>query len=284
MRKILRDVPVLVTGSTGKLGILLRKAWSLAPPDGFIPVFQGRETGEIRWRMLEEPYNGPALKGGIVINFAGVTRGSPEALQQNVTLAQVACETARQQEAAHVFLLSSAAVYGSGKGASFGESAECEPLSAYGEAKLAMERAVQGQSNVTILRLGNVVGADALIAGNTGGGTVVLDPSPTGIGGPERSYIGPVSLGSVLLQLCQLAMTLPNLPAVLNVAAPDVVGMAEVLTAAQMDWRFGPPNPAMLPKIELDVARLQAILPLPMQTADAQSMVNEWRSLHEVRI
>ncbi len=280
----MKKIPVLVTGSTGKLGELLRKAWSIAPLHGYFPIFQGRESGDVRWRMLDEPYNGPALRGGIIINLTGVTRGDPVLLQQNTDLALAACDLARRQGAAQVFLLSSAAVYGAGAGVPLAETAPCASLSAYGDAKIAMERAVQGQRGVTVLRLGNVVGADALVAGNARGVQAVLDPSPLGTRGPERSYIGPRTFAAVLAQLCQRVRTAQTLPAVLNLAAPGVVAMADLLDAAQMDWRFGPQNPAVLPRIELDVAQLQTILPLPMPSANAQSMVDEWRSLNEVRI
>lgn len=284
MGRNLDAVPILVTGSNGKLGRLLRVAWRKAPPRGCSPLWQSREIGDVLWRMLAEPYNGPTLAGGIILNFAGVTRGDVGTLAQNTELALAACDLAQKQGARHVFLLSSAAVYGAGQGVALDERAPCLALNDYGRAKLAMEAAVAGRPDVTVLRLGNVVGADALIGGNVLVDQVVLDPVVGQSGGPERSYIGPAALASVLAQLCQRVLAGQALPNVLNVAAPNVVAMADLLTAAGLDWRFGPKNPKVLPRIELDVARLQSLLSLPLLPANAQGMVDDWRNLHEGRL
>jgi hypothetical protein len=106
------------------------------------------------------------------------------------------------------------------------------------------------------------------------GRQAMLDPVAGQAGGPVRSYIGPVSLGRALVALAQRAGRLPQ---VLNVAQPGAVAMADLLVAAGADWQFGPSNAAVVPRVVLDVGRLQAIVALPQVTA--HGLVDEWRQV-----
>lgn len=232
---------LIVTGATGRLAGLLRPQW----PDAI-------------WLARGDAW--PDGRGGTILNLAGVTGQGP--LEDNVTtaaaaIAEGACRGAR------VLLMSSAAVYGAGD---FTEDAIPAPTNAYGASKLAME-GLAGAA--TILRLGNVAGADALLS--RAGAEVVLDPVPGG--GPVRSYIGPITLARVLATLAHAE----SLPRILNIASPPPVAMGALLDAAGIAWRSGPERAGVVPRVGLDVTRLSSILPLPPVTA--ADIVAEWRQL-----
>ena len=135
------------------------------------------------------------------------------------------------------------------------------PNTAYGQAKLAMEQAVAGRSNVTCLRIGNVVGCDAISAAMMRGG-VVLDRFADGQS-PRRAMIGPASLGGVLQGL---ADHVGPLPPVLNVAAQGLVAMDDLLAAADVPWVWQEAAPHALRALALDLSRLQSLLSVPVAT------------------
>ncbi len=132
---------------------------------------------------------------------------------------------------------------------------------------------------MTILRIGNVLGADALIGGAGGRGITTLDPVPGCEGGPLRSYIGPRSLAFVLAGLFQQAALGQRIDPVLNIAVSPAVAMADLLDAAGLDWRFGPINPNVVPRVVLDTSRLQALVPLSSDAALPNRMIAEWQEL-----
>jgi nucleoside-diphosphate-sugar epimerase len=269
-------VPLLVTGSTGRLGGYLRRLWPFALKGGLRPVWQARDgrPGCLGWDILHDP--APPWAGGVVLALAG-GRGEPDV---NTALALATLRAARAQGARHVFLASSSAVYA--PGADLGEDTSPAPPNAYGAAKLAMERAALAEGGVplTILRIGNVAGADALLG--RASGEVVLDPVNDGAG-PIRSYIGPVSFAAVLARLAQLAAEGRALPQVLNLAAPRPVSMRALLEAAGLPWRAGPENPAAVPVVTLDTARLQALMRLPPPASQPAGIVAEWRQAQALR-
>jgi hypothetical protein len=276
-------VPLLVVGSTGRLGGLLRRLWPFALRDGLRPVWQARDgrPGCLHWDVLRGP--APPWAGGVLLSLAG-GRADPAA-EGPLALAVLAAAAA--QGARHVFLASSGAVYG--PGLNHAEDAAPAPGSAYAAGKVAMEAAVaawraahpQGPG-VTVLRIGNVAGADALL-GRLGADEAVLDPVEGRPGGPERSYIGPQSLAAVLGRLAGLAAGGAALPPALNIAAPIPVSMAALLDAAGHPWRFGPANPAVVPALTLDTRRLQALVRLPPQACLPRVIVQEWRTAGALR-
>ena len=254
-------------------------------------IWQGRNAapnGFLKWDMLVEPYPGPPLTSGIVLNLAGVTPGPGRDVDQNVPLALVACNVAKQAGARHVFIVSSAAVYGPGTGTDLTEDTPLNPINPYGRAKVAMEIAVQqwqaaqtGRTPaITILRIGNILGLDALIGAASPTKSVILDPVPDALGGPVRSYIGPCSLAQVLAQLCYAALQSKPLPSVINIAAAPPVAMAALLDVANQPWHYGPPNPAVVARVVLATDRLQAIAPLPPSAGLPSTMIAEWHTLN----
>lgn len=275
---------ICVLGANGKIGQILQRVWVDQPL-----IWQARQPGGpgwLRWSLLEEtppPAPAPDL---VLINLAGVVSGDAETQAQNTALALAACDLAERWQARHVFHASSAAVYGAAgqAGQLLAEDGPATPISAYGAAKLAMEAAVAARSRVggpgfTCLRIGNIVGADALIGNGRVGEDVRLDPVPGQACGPMRSYIGPAALARILAGLADLAQRNAPLPGLLNIAAPGLVGMADLLRATAIRWHWGPDNPQVLPRVGLDTARLEALLPGIAGSAEAASMVGEWRDL-----
>jgi nucleoside-diphosphate-sugar epimerase len=273
-------LPLLVMGGTGRIAGMLRAAWADAPPPGLLPLWQARSPrpGFLHWDILSCACP-EGVAAGVILCLAGGRADTPETA---TALALAALRAARDQSGRHVFIASSAAVYGPGVG--LAEDTDPRPANPYGLAKVAMERAAlefvtpRGTPGLTLLRIGNVAGCDALLGGHHKG-PVILDPVPGREGGPVRSYIGPASLARVIAALCAQAAAGARLPRILNIAAPRPVAMADLLVAAGMDWAYGPPNPQVIPSVTYDTATLQALVPLSATASDPTTMVAEWRQL-----
>lgn len=249
-------------GATGKLGralACLHRAGHLSAFSS--PIWQYRsgspapQGDTLAWDILSVPP--PALRPSAVVVLAGVTHGTQAELAQNTALALAACDWADQAGGVPVLLTSSQAVYGPQSGL-LSEDTACAPDTPYGQAKLAMEQAVAGRANVTCLRIGNVVGCDA-ISGAMARGPVTLHRFADGTS-PRRAMIGPQTLGAVLHGLLAQA---GSLPPVLNVAAPGLVAMSDLLTAAGLGWTWQDAPPTALPALDLDLSHLQSLVPLP---------------------
>jgi len=208
--------------------------------------------------MLSSPPAG-LPQGAVVLHLAGMTRGAGEDLRQNSAIVPGLLESCRRIGARRLLFVSTAAVYAPGPLA-MAEDLPVMPASAYGRSKADAEALVRAQTDVpvTVLRLGNVAGADALLGPRPAGGQIVLDPVPQVPGGPTRSWIGARTLARLLAALC-----LRQLPPVLNIAQSPPLAMADLLEAAGLDWCFGPFNREVVPVATLDVSRLQSICPLP---------------------
>lgn len=272
------SVPFLVMGATGRIGQVIRSQ-TLAPE--LLPIWQARrpKSGFLTWDILAEPCPNSAASG-VTICLAGVIQGGAEDLAQNESLALAACRAAIEQGGKHVFLASSASVYGSSQ-TPLREDAHLAPISAYGEAKAAAERAAQaamreGGPGLTILRIGNIARLDALLGAMKPDVPVRLDAVAGEPRGPVRSYIGPVSLAHALVQLAGLAARGVVLPRVINVAA-GAVSMADLLDAAGANWSFYDKNTKVIPRVEMDLTVLHRLFDLPPQAVDPAAMVAEWR-------
>ena len=262
--------PVVVVGATGRIGRVLRAVWGPKAA-----VWQARRDvpGHVLWDPLTArcPI---ALRGSVVICLAGVTRG--DALGLNTDLALAVMRAADDGGAARVLVASSAAVYPPSD-RDMAEGDAPDPQSPYGRAKAAMEAAVLAAPGParSVLRIGNVVGADALIGGARPGVPVVLDPVPGVDGGPLRSWIGPVTLARVLRELCGIR----DLPPVLNVAQPGPLRMAALLEAAGIPWRYGPARPGVVGRATMDVTSISGLLEPHVPPATGEGLVAEWRGL-----
>lgn len=280
---------MLVLGAGGRLGGMLRRHWGTGAGAGLVgadlaPLWQMRGAVEGPEVVRFDPLGRwPALgRVDVVICLAGVIAGDAAALRVNTDLALAAVRQGARCGAARVFLASTAAVYGRG-GTGLAEDDPVVPVSRYGQAKRAMELAGLAAGDeagvpVTVLRIGNVAGADALLGGlgqgRVGRGPVVLDRFADGQG-PRRSYIGPGGFAAAMAGLARAAGAGCEVPACLNLALPGAVAMADLLQAAGVafDWRAAPAG--ALPLVELDVGRLLRLVPL--ERARAGAIVAEWR-------
>ena len=202
----------------------------------------------------------------------------------NRALAEACLVAAQAAGISRVLLASSSAVYGVGPtGAAFDETAPPRPLSAYGRAKLEMEAACdparRAGLDVCILRIGNVAGADALLAPLTG---LSVDPAkPLRIDsfadgrGPLRSYIGPGTLAQALAGLA----TYPSpLPAVLNVAALHPVHMEDLARVAKWPFDLIAAPATAHQSITLDCSLLNRLCPLTSDDSLPEVMVQQWKA------
>lgn len=253
---------LVILGAGGKLGRLLR------------PLF----PQQARWltRADVDLYDTTALHMALrgadaVICMAGVTNTSSLPMHMNTDFAVQTLNAARVVSAGRVFLLSSAAVYGATAGAC-AEDGATTPFSEYGKAKLAMERAAARHAHPnTVLRLGNVAGADAILAGWVPG--FQLDQLPDG-STPCRSYIGPNALARTLVALANKRA----LPPLLNVAAPRCVQMGALLDAARLAWTPRPATAATLPTVNLDTTRLGMFTEFKASDSTPIGIVEDWQN------
>lgn len=275
---------ILVLGASGRIGSILRQCW----PEGR-GIWQarsapGRQDGD-GW-LIGDPLADPLLLDGLrgevaaVLGLAGVTPTSlrpGDDMAANIDLGLAAVRIGAGL-GVPVLLASSAAVYGAAAGL-LPETAALAPVSDYGRAKATMERRAADLGRdlgvpVSSLRIGNIAGADAILGGWRPGFT--LDRFADGRT-PRRSYIGPVTLARVLERLCLT----PDLPALLNIAAPGVVEMGALLDAAGLAWTPRPAPVGAIAQVALDVTGLCARLPLAPATA--AGLVAEWRGLAQDR-
>jgi nucleoside-diphosphate-sugar epimerase len=275
---------VLITGASGRLGRVLRAQWADRNDLGFDPVWCSRHPAvdsDVHWDILSD--DPPTLpKGAIILHLAGVLRGDRLALSQNALMALAICRAAKATAAAHIFLPSSAAVYGKGQ-CDHVEVHAPDPRSDYGQAKLDMEREAltwaqnedQNTPNITCLRIGNVLGADKLFGGLDTGNRVVLDAIPDQVGGPIRSYIGPRAFARTVASLVMKAGSGVALPKILNIASTGAVSMADLLIAAERPYSFGKPRTDAIPKVSLSTKRLELLV--PSGPVDAPGMIADWK-------
>ncbi|MES2665651.1 MAG: NAD-dependent epimerase/dehydratase family protein [Pseudomonadota bacterium] len=269
------DRVLVVTGSSGRLGRLLRAAWARTPPAGLRLIWSGRgPEAALPWDIAAGPVDLP--RGCVVLHLAAVLRGTAAEMAQNAVMATHVAQAALDCGAARILMASTIAVYGA-RATPCDEDDTPRPFSPYGRAKLAAELALMQAAApiaATALRIGNVVGADALLgAAGQGQGAIVLDPVPGQAGGPVRSWIGPQRLAQVIVGL----IALPDLPQVLNIAADPPAAMGDLLEAAGKPWQSGPENPAVLPRAVLNIRRLCSLIDMPPTLP--RDLVADWHGL-----
>lgn len=270
---------ILLLGATGRIGRVLQICWDARAPvlyqrraGGEPPVKQGLSWVETDILGAPAALARAARGRAVILCLAGVTHARGGDPDGNAALAQAAIQ-AGAETGARVILTSSAAVYGNRSGL-LREDLPPRPVSDYGRAKAGMEDtgAALGARlgvPVTSLRVGNIAGLDAILGGWKPG--FALDRFPDGRT-PRRSYVGPATLARILHALCAA----PELPGILNVAAPGPVEMGALLDAADLDWTARPAPGSAIPELRLDVTALERILAVPRATP--QALVAEWRA------
>ena len=278
-----QESPPLVVGASGRLGNMLMRCWPAGAQ--VLGSTRGASAEFIQLDLILAPEKAVQVltPGMPLICMAGVT---PAAVAQgkdvysgNTDLALAAIRAAHQAGAGRVFLTSSAAVYSGTKGP-LDEQATLNPVSDYGQSKARMEQEALALGNaldhpVTVLRIGNVAGADVILGGWQPGMT--LDQLQGG-GTPTRSYIGPQTLAHCIHALTRIA----DLPPVLNVAAPGAVQMGALLDAAGLAWSPRPAPPSVIADVTLCTKRLEEYVPFTAQSATPQGIVREWRAYQDL--
>jgi len=228
-------VTTIVLGSNGKLGAILA---SHARRAGLDWRFQARGAdADICWSgRFDTVPDGLFTQGGTLINMIGSTDRDANILHStNVRFVQDLLAKAAKSKVAHVILASSAAVYGEGE-TPLDETAALNPKSPYGISKAAMEQAAVAFDDpnapaVTILRIGNVAGADALSKAaqrhSADGTQMPLHRYEDG-SFPIRSYIGPKDLFRVIHRLSKQHSAPTR---VVNITHPQPVALNDLLAA-----------------------------------------------------
>jgi UDP-glucose 4-epimerase len=270
---------LLVLGASGRIGTLLRRHWAI--PSDLICQSRQPRAGFLCFDPLKDQRAlcDAAADARAILCLAGVVpRETPQTASDfvvNKDLALAAVRAAHLAGCPRVFLASSAAVYGNQPGL-LAESTPCDPVSDYGRSKRAMEDAALalgaalGQS-VTVLRIGNVAGADMILGGWHRG--MCIDQLPSGQT-PQRSYIGPQTLCCIL----QALVDQKDLPEVLNVASRGSVKLGDLLTAAGLPWHPKAARSGVIAQVTLDLRLLSERVPEQMRRTTAQALVDEWRS------
>lgn len=254
---------IVALGAGGRLGSLLRASFPQAAAWLTRRDVDINDNAALRDRLAG---------ARAVLCFAGVTQGRPEPMEMNTDLALRTLDAARAVGAGRVFVFSSAAVYGRLQGLRH-EDGPTAPVAPYGQAKLAMESAVIAQDHpACVLRLGNVAGADAILGGWRAGFT--LDTLPDGTT-PRRSYIGPTRLARVLSDLCDA----PDLPPLINVAAPGSVEMGALLDAADLPWQQQPADGETIAEVTLDTATLERFTAFEPSDSTPDGIVADWQGV-----
>lgn len=267
---------VLLTGSNGRVGRLLRRVWAVETGPG-LATLSRRSGADFIW-LPGKPLPRALPHCTAVIALWGVTGGSPRDLACNTELAHRASELAHAVGATRLFHLSSAAVYGPGRALS--EEAVLRPVSDYGRAKAIMEETVATLAardpdlRHCCLRIGNILGACQLTASLRGTAPVTLDRHIGGYG-PRRSYVDPIGLARIFTAL--LALPAYRLPPILNLATCGTLDMQDLAraTGAPILWRS--PATDALPEVTLDLSRLAALLPDHPADMTAAALVARWR-------
>jgi len=280
----------LMLGASGRVGRLVRAAW-MADPEAsmqLIPQMRCDRRARAEQALCWAPLDGPEPferyvradgTPGAMLMLAGVIPATGADFSINVGLAVACLEAAKAAGCARVIIASSAAVYDPLAPMPAAEGGPASPASPYGVSKLAMEQACAPYRalgmDVCSLRIGNVLGADALMRNARKGSALTIDRFADGTG-PVRSYIGPETLARVL---SALAASQTRLPEVLNVAAPGGCAMADIADAAGLRWTWRDAPRDAVQTVTLDTAQLEAIHEFTAEEVTARGMVAQLRRM-----
>jgi nucleoside-diphosphate-sugar epimerase len=275
---------VLVLGSTGRLGSILRNYWRNRPD----VIWQARHfhKGALPFRTEEDLLHHAGrgkLRISAVLALWGVVPGTGQSLHNNTKLALNAMQIASQLGADRVLHCSSAAVY-QPSSAPLDEDTSPQPQGAYGHAKLEMEQALRnwrgtfGESpSICVMRIGNVMGADSLSASMRAavgtGQRIKLDRFANGRAA-YRSFLSGADLARCLTALTECPIK--ELPKIVNLASQQATAMDAVLRHAglEFEWQDAPPHTN--PRVELETARLRTLLDLGPDSATPAHLLADW--------
>ncbi len=270
----------LVLGSNGRLGRILS---GFARREGLPWLYQARSApADLVW---SGDFSNPAFRAHLadgvttLVNLVGITPSVGLENRMEEVNHHFAAEVLAQAEragVAHVVLVSTAAVYGDPQDIALNEGSCVLPVTPYGTSKARMEQAAFDwceQRNgiaVSILRVGNVAGADSLLEvaeRRAGKGDMPLHVF--GQNGPAiRPYIGPFDFFRVVKAVCERPVTKGEVE-VFNVAHPAPVSLDRLLAAYrdtllhQLTWAEAPAPAGIAPRVAFDVTKLCRIMDFP---------------------
>lgn len=275
-------------GANGKLGTILACCAARA---GLGWRTQSRTNlTDIQWSsdFDDSATNSVFVQGVTLINMIGYTGTDEKLLRDiNVRFVKDLLVKAVDTGVAHVVLASSAAVYGAGGDTSFDENDPLQPITSYGVSKSKMEEfahriaATSASPAITILRIGNIVGADALSAAANGhvraGTPMPLHRFPDGTAA-LRSYIAPRDLFDVV---CALSTPHNGTLRMINVAHPQPVSLDDMLRAykthhiPQLTWVDIPAPNGIPHRVTLSTDRVQSFVNFQEYDDPADAMVRQ---------
>ncbi|MDA8770450.1 NAD(P)-dependent oxidoreductase [Planktomarina temperata] len=205
-----------------------------------------------------------------ILNLAGPT--DEIYCDLNIEIAERCCQLAQVYQIPKVILISSSAVYGN-KNILHSEISSCRPISNYGKSKIQMEQRcleLSLNSEIICLRLGNILGADALSKKIENKQRVLLDVGANYVSA-KRSYLSPYTFVNVLKGL----LNLNNFDTpILNVSSPEPFYMHDLLEILKMpyDRRV---NVKKVYDVSLDTTLLSQIVKFRKKDENLLSLVEE---------
>ncbi len=265
--------PVIVTGANGQVGRRILRAWSRKqPPFPVVAVARSAGPDWQEWQIGSTPI---VPRARAVIGLWGVCFGTLEETRANLTLAQAAQRLGAETGADRVIHLSTQSVYGR----HCDQATEAQPLTpanSYGQAKAEMEAYLQSAEGPRpiILRVANVIGADAISRALAGTDKVTLDRFSDGTG-PLRSFVGIADLADLIA--CAVTCPLDACPDVINVGSTRPLHMEEILQAANrsFEWRDAPHGALRVATVSTEKL-VQSALPIPQATT-AAALYQDWK-------
>lgn len=275
---------ILVLGASGRLGQLFRQRFQSRQCElavlkvqwqarTRVPLNDADPADVLVWDFLRDDVPND-VRADIVLCLAGAVPDRNVDLALNSILAERALSIGTAIKAKYIFLVSSVAVYGSGP---FSETEKVAPITPYGMAKAEMEKLAakwiantgKDAPRVTILRVGNVAGADALLG--PGKRHVALETGPDGED-IKRSYIGPARLADIVFALCKKAADGEPLPSILNIALSPSVSFRALLDAAGWSYSRIPAAGNMPLDVDVDTHLLEQLGFTPRENACAEDI------------
>ncbi len=277
-----------ILGKNGKLGSVLSHFATRAGAHWQTQARSG--SADVIWsgKMNDPGADRIFTRGATLINMIGQTTATKDGFDDgNVAFVRDLLSKAAQTGVAHVLLASSAAVYGAGDETPFVEDTPLNPATAYGVSKADMESVAHDFATqnttpaITILRIGNVGGADALTdfaKRHAAAGTdMPLHRFPDGAA-PLRSYIGPRDLFDVVHAL---ATPHAGPPRVVNVTHPQPLDLDAVLNAyrahlmSDLRWVDTPAPAEALRSVTLSTDKAQTYCKLAKYDDPADAMARQ---------
>lgn len=259
-----------------------------------------RPQADILWSGdMKDPATGKIFRpDATLINMIGATTGDAAHLHDsNVRFVEDLLTVAADTGVAHVILCSSAAIYGQAGRSPSHETDTPAPITPYAESKAAMEEIAKTLSadkvfrakgpKITVLRIGNVAGADALLAAAERH-TKAKTPLPlhrfADGSAATRSYLGPRDLFETIRRMIIIDTPLHTI----NTTHPQAVTLDALVRAYKthllpdLTWEDTPAPDIIPPVVTLSADKISRLVPFRTLTDPADDLaaqVAHYRSL-----